>query len=220
VSTIRRSLIAAAAASTVALAAASGASAATAPVATTVCDGAVQNTVIRGDVFVPYDLDCTLTNVVVLGDVTTDIDAGVVTLDRTAVSGDVTTQSHRLVLRAAAVNGSVSATEARDGVRITSSVVRGDLTTKNAESELTIGGVGTGTDGNVVGGTLTVGNTFTDGVVSRNAVAGDLVLRTSYGAITVRRNVVRGTLDCTANAPAPVGGSNVTGAKTGQCTGL
>lgn len=217
--TIRHSVLALGLAGATALSVVPGAGAADAP-APTVCDGTLSNVVIQGDVFVPYTTSCTLRNVVVRGDVVAEVDAEVVTLDRTAVTGDVTSQAHRLVLDTAAINGGVSATEARDGVVVTRSVVRGDLRTNNVETGLTIGSATDPTRGNVVGGTLTVSGTYAAGLVARNAVAGDLVVRDNAAEVTLRRNVVRGALTCAGNDPAPLGGGNVAGAKTGQCAAL
>jgi hypothetical protein len=216
---IRHSLLAAGVAGAAALALVPGAGAAD-PAEPTVCDGTLSDVVIRGDVFVPYGTDCTLKNVVVRGGLTAELDARSVTLDRTAVTGDVVTESQRIVLRAAAVNGSVTATEARSGLSITRSVVRGDLSTANVETSFTIGSATDATQGNVVGGTLSVRNTFADGVIGRNAVAGDLALRRSGAGITVRRNIVGGALDCVDNDPAPIGGGNLAATKTGQCAAL
>lgn len=216
---IRQSVLALGVAGAAALALVPGAGAADAP-EPTVCDGTLSNVVIDGDVFVPYTTSCTLRNVVVRGDVVAEVDAEVVTLDHTAVTGDVASQAHRLVLDTAAVNGAVSATEARDGVAVTRSVVRGDLRTNNVESALVIGSATDATRGNVVGGTLTVSGTYAAGILARNAVAGDVVVRDNAAAVTVRRNVVRGTLSCAGNDPAPLGGGNVAGAKTGQCAAL
>lgn len=217
--TIRHSILALGVAAAAAVALVPGAGAAD-PVGRTTCAGTITNQVVDGDVFVPYRASCTLQNVVVRGNVSTDIDATSVTLDRTAVTGDVTTTSHRLVLDRAAVNGAVSGAEARDGVSITRTVVRGALSTMNVETALTIGSLTDSTRGNVVGGSLTVSSTFGDGVVARNAVAGDLVVRDNFAPVAVRRNVVRGALDCTGSDPAPDGSGNVAASKTGQCAGF
>lgn len=217
-STIRRSLIAAAAASTVALAGASGASAATAP-APVVCDGALSNVVV-GDVTVPYDASCTLTNVVVRGSVTAKVDAQTVTLNRSAVSGSVTTRSRRLVVTTSAVAGDLLAREAGEGVVVTQSAIQGNVTTTATQGELRLGSASDARFGNVVGGTLTVDSPFVDGVVARNVVAGNLVLTGAQATIEVRRNIVRGALDCSGNEPAPVGGSNLAGSKLDQCSAL
>jgi hypothetical protein len=216
---IRHSVLAFGLAGAAALSLVPGAVAADPPVPT-VCDGTLVNVVIEGDVFVPYATSCTLRGVVVRGDVVAEVDAEVVTLDRTAITGDVSSQAHRLVLDTAAINGAVSATEARDGVSITRSVVRGDLRTNNVETGLAIGSPTDATRGNVVGGTLTVSGTYAEGLVARNAVAGDLVVRDNAAAITLRRNVVRGALGCAGNDPAPLGGGNVAGSETGQCAAL
>jgi hypothetical protein len=217
--TIRHSILALGVAAAAAATLVPGAGAAD-PVEPTFCEGTIANQVIDGDVFVPYTTSCTLQNVIVRGSVIAEVDAEVVTLDRTAVTGDVVSQGHRLVLDRAAVNGAVSGTEARDGVSITRSVVRGNLRTNNVETALTIGSPTDATRGNVIGGMLTVSGTFGEGTVARNAVAGDLVVRDNFAQVAVRRNVVRGALGCTGNDPAPVGSGNVAASKTGQCAGF
>lgn len=218
-STTRRSLAAAvAAAATLALAGASGASAQAAP-APVVCDGALSGVTV-GDVTVPYNKSCTLTNVVVQGSVTGALNARTLTLDRTAVSGDVVTGGRRLVATTAAVGGDLVATESNLGVVVSQSVVRGDLTATAIEGELRIGSLESARYGNVVGGTLKVDTAFVDGVVARNVVAGNLVLAGNQATIEVRRNLVRGALDCADNVPDPIGGSNLAGQKLGQCSAL
>jgi hypothetical protein len=217
-SVTRRSLAAVAAAATLALAGASSASAQTAP-APVVCDGALSGVTVS-DVTVRYDKSCTLTNVVVEGNVTGRLGSGTITLDRTAVSGDVTTTGHRLVATTAAVGGDVVATESDQGVVVSQSVVRGDVTATATQGELRFGSLESARYGNVVGGTLQVDTAFVDGVVARNVVAGDLLLTGNQAVIEARRNVVRGTLDCQGNAPDPIGGSNLASSKLGQCGAL
>jgi cytoskeletal protein CcmA (bactofilin family) len=218
-SVTRRSLAAAvAAAATLALAGASSASAQAAP-APVVCDGALSGVTV-GDVTVPYNTSCTLTNVVVEGTITGELNSRTITLDRTAVSGDVVTAGRRLVATTAAVGGDVVATESRLGVVVSQSVVRGDLTAFAIQGELRIGSLESARYGNVIGGTLKVDTAFVDGVVARNVVAEDLLLTGNQAAVEVRRNVVRGALDCQDNVPDPVGGSNLAGSKLGQCSAL
>lgn len=215
-SSIRQSLLAVGIAGAAALSAVPGAGAAD-PVGPTVCDGTLSNVVVRGDVYVPYGADCTLKNAIVRGSLTAELDAESVTLDRTAVTGSVVSESQRVVLRAAAVNGDVTASEVRSGLSVTRSVVRGDFSVFNVETSFAIGDASDAAQGNVVGGNLSVGNVFAAGTIGRNAVAGGLALRTSGAEVAVRRNVVGGTLDCSDNEPAPVGGGNLASAKTGQC---
>lgn len=217
-STTRRSLAAVAAAATLALAGASGAAAQTAP-APVVCDGALSGVTV-GDVTVPYNTSCTLTNVVVQGSVTGELNSRTIVLDRTAVSGDVTTTGRRLVATTAAVGGDLVATESRQGVVVSQSAIRGDVTATATEGELRFGSLESSRYGNVVGGTLRVDTAFVDGVVARNVVGKDLVLTGSQATVELRRNVVRGALTCADNAVDPVGGSNLAGTKTGQCSAL
>ena len=219
-SVTRRSLATAvAAAATLALAGASSASAQTAQPAPVVCDGALSGVTV-GDVTVPYNKSCTLTNVVVEGNVTGRLNSRTITLDRTAVSGDVVTTGRRLVATTAAVGGDVVATESGQGVVVSQSAIRGDLTATAIQGELRIGSLESARYGNVVGGTLKVDTAFVDGVVARNVVAGSLFLAGNQATIEVRRNVVRGALDCQDNVPDPVGGSNLASSKLGQCSAL
>jgi hypothetical protein len=215
----RRSLaVAAATAATLVLAGASGAAAATAP-APVVCDGTLSNVTV-GDVTVPYDKSCTLTNVVVDGSVTGRLDSGTLTIDRSAVAGGVTTNGRRLVVTTSAVGGSVVASETGEGVVLTQSAVQGDVTAFATQAELRVGSSESARLGNIVGGTLTVDTAFVDGVVARNAVAGSLAITNDQATIEVRSNVVRRALSCTGNSPAPVGGSNLAGSKLDQCSAL
>jgi hypothetical protein len=219
-SVTRRSLAAAvAAAATLALAGASSASAQTAQPAPVVCDGELSGVTV-GDVTVRYDQNCTLTNVVVEGNVTGRLGSGTITLDRTAVSGDVTTTGHRLVATTAAVGGDVVATESDQGVVVSQSAVRGDVTATATQGELRFGSLESSRYGNVIGGTLKLDIAFVDGVVARNVVGEDLVVTGSQATIELRRNIVRGALSCTDNVSDPVGGSNLAGSKLGQCSAL
>jgi hypothetical protein len=215
----RRSLsVVAAAAATLVLAGPSGATAATAP-APVVCEGVLSGVTV-GDVTVPYDASCTLRNVDVRGNVTSELDSNVLTVERSAVSGNVSVEGRRLVLTTSAIRGNVTATESRGGVVVTQSAVQGDVTATAIQGELRLGSLESLRYGNVVGGDLTVDSSFVEGTVARNVVAGALVLTNNQAAVEVRRNVVRGALTCTGNAPEPFGGSNVAGSKLDQCSGL
>lgn len=210
---------AALAAATLALGLAGASTASADAVAPTVCDGALSNVVV-GDVSVPYGTDCTLTNVLVNGSITTEPDAGAISLRSTVVTGDVTTQSARLELRGAIVGGDLSATDTADGVVVVQSAVSGAASFANTATELAIGDLDRFERGNLFGGGLSITSTFGPATVGANAVGGDLVVRGGRAKATVRRNLVRGALDCSGSSPAPTGGANLAGSKLGQCAAL
>lgn len=211
-----RSLAAAAAAAGVlALAAAPAASAAE----PTVCIDTIENTVV-GDVMVPYNESCTLKNVIVNGSVTAELDALAVTLSGAVVTGDVTVESRRLDVRRTVVGGGVIASEAREGVAVTGSLVRGDSRFGNIARELTLGSADAAGAGNVFGGDVTVTRALGSGLLGFNAVNGDLAVRSGRAPMAIRSNAVRGALDCSGNVLAPTGGGNLAGSKLGQCAAL
>lgn len=206
-------------AASLALAAVGASTASADAVAPTVCDGALSNVVV-GDVSVPYGTDCTLENVLVDGSITTEPDAGAVSLRSTVVTGDVTTQSLRLELRGAVVGGDLSATDTADGVAVTRSAVSGAASFLNTSTGLKIGDLDSFANGNVFGGTLSIATTFGPATIGSNAVVGDLLVRGGRAAATVRRNLVGGALDCSGGVPAPTGSANLAGSKLGQCAAL
>jgi len=211
-----RSLAAAAAATGVlALAGASTASAAE----PTICIDTIENAVV-GDVAVPYNESCTLKNVIVNGSVTAELDALGVTLSGTVVTGGVAVESRRLDVRRTVVAGGISASEASDGVSVTGSLVGGDSRFVNIATGLTLGSTDSAGAGNVFGGDLEVTQPFGSGLLGYNAVSGDFVVRDARASTVIRRNAVRGALDCSGSSPAPTGSGNLAGVKLGQCAAL
>jgi len=206
-------------AASLALAAAGASTASADAVAPTVCDGSLSNVVV-GDVSVPYGTDCTLTNVLVDGSVTTEPDAGAVSLRSTVVTGDVATQSLRLELRGAIIGGDLSATDTAEGIAVTRSAVSGTASFVNTATELKIGDLDSFANGNVFGGSLSIATTFGPATVGSNAVVGNLLVRDGRAKATVGRNLVGGALDCSGSVPAPTGSANLAGSKLGQCAAL
>lgn len=66
--------------------------------ADTVCTGSLANSTIRGNVIVPSGASCTLTNVLVTGDVQVQAGAGSLTAISTYISGDVKSQGAAITL--------------------------------------------------------------------------------------------------------------------------
>lgn len=214
---ITRSLAAAAVAAGLAtVAVVPGASAADSP-EPVVCNGTIENTVV-GDVTVPYRASCTLRNVVVHGSVTARLNSRVVALSDVVVTGGVAAESWRLEVRRSVVLAGISSMDAAQGVLVARTVVGGGGSFVNTEQGITLGGADG--DGNVFGGDVAVTQPFGDGLIGANVVGGDLVVRDATAALVVRRNVVRGALDCAGGLLDPTGGANVAGVKRGQCAAL
>lgn len=185
----------------------------------TVCIDTIESAVV-GDVTVPYNESCTLKNVVVHGSVTAELDALALTLSGAVVTGDVTAESRRLDVRRTVVAGGVSASEASEGAAVISSLVGGDSRFVNIATGLTLGSGDSAGAGNVFGGNVEVTRSFGSSLLGFNAVRGNLVVQGARAPMEIRRNAVRGALDCSGSLPAPTGGSNLAGSKLGQCAAL
>lgn len=183
----------------------------------TVCTGTLSNKVL-GDVVVEYGESCTLSRVVVLGNIEGGSYANAIVIDRSTVSGDVSAPlADSLTITGSAIGGGLSTTEISgpDGVTIARSAVVGDVAI-----DYTVTGPVTLGTGSVFGGAVSLYGNAAGGTISRSVFGSGLTLTANSGAFDVTRNVVRGNLDCQDNAPAPAGGRNLAGAKLGQCSAL
>jgi hypothetical protein len=186
------------------------------------CDGQLTDRVV-GDVTIAFETNCTLTRVLVLGDVTAEIDAGDITFDRTTVAGDVSAQVlDAFTLRRSAIGGALSLSEPQEDVLITKSVVGEDATIFGAAGRVRLGDGDASSQerGNVFAGSVLIDTALQGGTVFGSAVGENLRIVNSFGPFALTRNAVLGAIDCEANATAPTGSRNTAGQKLGQCAGV
>lgn len=202
-----------------ALAPAQAASAQSTPPPSVTCNGTVSDQVVQ-DVTIRYQESCTLTRVIVLGNLVGRSYAGAIVLDRTAVVGDARASLPASVeLRSSVVNRSLSVIEPGAGVTLRGSAI-GGTTSISAATEPVVLGSATGA-GNVFRGAVTLSGNAGGATLQRNVFAAGLSLLGNYGGdVSLTQNIVRGTLACEGNDPAPTGSANLVAEKLGQCEAL
>lgn len=181
-----------------------------------VCDGTIANQIV-GDVTVKYAQNCTLSQVIVLGDVIGRSYAGAISLDRVTVRGSVRAPlSESLTINSSAVGEDVASSESygESGVKIVRSAVAGTVTVNYATGPVALG------DHSAIGGAVALVGNYAGGTVTRSVFGAELTVNGNSGAFTLNRNVVRGTLNCEQNDPVPSGANNLAGQKLGQCAAL
>jgi hypothetical protein len=219
----------------IAIATALGFLLATVPVAsaqnTTQCTGTLSDgSTINGNLVVPPNASCTLTNVTVIGNVQVGVGAALSVfpgpMQAVTIDGNITADQCNVV-----------EIDNNSGLGVTS--VEGNMNIQNCKNgsgsgyqgpNVTISGnfvcANTpfcGASSGVVQGNLTVDNNLL-GEVSGNQVSGNVdVSGNSPFGITVAGNTIGGNLRCSNNKPAPVDDNNpntVSGHKLDQCAGL
>lgn len=185
----------------------------------TVCDGVIANASV-GDLLVPYGASCTVDGSYVSGSITTETDAGSLTIRKSLIDGDVQVDSsHGLRVDRAVVTGELRVVEPTAAVELTTSAFNGAASIQAPLATLTVGGDEVGR-GNVFGAGLRVRAAFGATAIERNVVRGDLAVDGGRAATRISRNLVSGALGCAGNDPAPTGGGNLAGSSTGQCSAL
>lgn len=189
------------------------------PPASVTCSGALNDQIVQ-DVTIRYQESCTLTRVIVLGDVIGRSYAGEIVLDRSAVVGEVRASLPASVeLRATVVNGALRVIEPGGGVALRGTAIGGTTSITSASGPVVLGSA-TGA-GNVFRGGVTLSGNAGGVSLQRNVFGAGLSLLHNYGAdVSLTHNLVRGTLACEGNDPAPSGTGNLAAEKTGQCEAL
>ncbi len=195
------------------------------------CDRVFVNTVFDDTVIVPDGAVCTLDRARVGGDVKVESGGALVTLGG-QVRGNIQTDEARFVsLTGTRVGGNVQIKKTfglPTGLTanpVCGLAIQGDLQLDGNETAFDVGCAG----GNVVGGNLQIKDSDVSSgaavaiAVTRNAVAGDLQFSdndASGRTFQIVDNSVRKNLQCSDNAPAPLGSGNFAGDADGQCESL
>lgn len=196
------------------------------------CRSSFTDTTVNGNVNVPIGATCTLTRVIVKGDIKVARGATLVThdgrvtgnvqgenapraitLNRTIISGNVQTKNAagQVYLNRARVTGDVQAERNKGLVRLYRAWVLGDVQTKYTFSRVEL---------STIGGNVQHEEGLTSRVVS-NWINGDVQVFKNRGEQRISSNTIRGNLQCKENNPRPVGGNNeVRGSKEDQCRSL
>lgn len=184
------------------------------------CTGSLQNRIV-GDLSIPYGTDCALRNVIVLGNLVADPNAGNISLDQTVVRGGaefVTPAS--ISVDTSVITGRLLLIQSYGDVTFTRSTFGEDASVIATFGNLRIGSVAANQQGNIFGGSLLVDRSFGSTTVERSIVAGNLSITNNEADVNVARNAIRGNLDCSDNLVEPTGGRNAAAAKLGQCAAL
>jgi hypothetical protein len=188
------------------------------------CDGTLTG-FIAGDALVPFLRNCVIQNAFVTGDVTTQVRARSLRIERAIVLGNVSCDDcGRIELTRAAIGGAVEVQEPSSGARVCRSLVGGNADFIGVGSATTsgvvLGDTASGCSGSLFGQTLTVRFSLGASSIERNLVSRDALIESNRGGVAVSSNVVGGSLTCNGNDPAPTGGGNLASEKVGQCAEL